>query len=253
MHKFLFLLLIIGFTKSVQAENSTKDIFNDSIVTPIIIAPHETQVESYSTKGIPILKLLLKTQHQYHTSSYLILYTSHLKKKTLTVILDSLKTDGPLHTSPGPAIAFIDLPKNINSLTLIHGKKEDHYEVIINKEYIELKKKKGSFSSLKYSKLYKYPKNSYIIKSNNSEGTNSFSALLSMLDAQSHKLKDDGINPFNQNFSWYPREESPIIYTYKNKKQFKKVMNWLKLNSTSEMQAFVLTWKNEYIPLPEAE
>ena len=131
---------------------------NNSITSEIIFYPTENY-ENYNTISTPDLKLHFMTTDTYWGG--ILFYTKFIEKNELIIRFDSIQTTMTASLEPRSATANVNLPDNINKISLINGHFVDKYDVSISKEKVEIDSIVKNFTDVINDKIFRYPENTF--------------------------------------------------------------------------------------------
>jgi len=166
MKKLSIFSIVLLIIYSCEKDNPKTDIdysifiSSDSITTGINFYPLETY-ESYNSIGKPDLKLYFSSTKCYMGGSYQLAVSKFIENNELIVRFDSIQGSQFGFLEPTTADAYIDLPENINRISLINGHIIDKYEVFISKEKVEIDSIVKNYTDVIYSKIFRYPENTF--------------------------------------------------------------------------------------------
>ncbi len=158
------LMLMLVF---VSCEDDYTDIYseyitNNSIETDFMFYPIETY-EIYNEVDTAELRLRFNSTLMFPVGNNPISTSSFIENNELIIRFDSIPEIGGI-TTPGPASTEIELPENIDRLVLINGSIVDLYHVDVTKEYVDVKPIGKNYTQLQYSKIFRYPENTFVYK-----------------------------------------------------------------------------------------
>jgi len=156
MKKLILLSIALLIIFSCEKDNPT-DISYNPLESEIYFYPIELY-ENYDIVDAPDLKLVLMTES--YIGGGILHCTKSVVNHELRVRLNGVE-NSPWFIEPAPAIAYLDLPENVNKITLINGDQVDKYDVFISEEKVEIDSIVKNYTVLIYDKIFRYPENTF--------------------------------------------------------------------------------------------
>ena len=256
-HIYLILILfipLIACEKENDNNEYTEYLSENSVSTEIDFFPVELYEHYYET-DTPSLKIHFITSEIFPCINYHLASTQFIKENELIVRFDSIQKYTICLTAIGPAEAYVDLPNGITSLVLINGQTIDRYQVSITDEIVEINPITESYTTLKYTKTFRYPVNTFAyICGTNLDNTHLYHDFLNiLLDSTSvieYKFNGDGRIPYPDSSSGHWSDNASKFFKYENVSEFDKVGELLKnfthanISPNDGVGISLLSWDN---------
>lgn len=248
MKKLLTLVLlgltIMGCSSDDDVTINTSDyseyIIENSISTDINFMAEEIYSD-FENSQTPLLKLKFITEEQFPCVNYGLKTTEFLNENELIVRFEEILEPVGCYTAIGPAISYIDLPENINKLTLINGNVIDKYSVDINIEKITINLIENDFSISLYDKTFRIPENSFAyVCGTNTNNINIYNDFLSILEQNNSftefEFNGEGRIPYPETSSGHWVNHPSKFFIYSNLAEFENLENILNDYSTQNIE-----------------
>lgn len=186
MKKIVLLLIsIFSFGCSSNEDNLEGEyaqyINSNSIASAIQFMPEEVYPD-YTVPQNPSLRLKLITKEIFPCINYGLVTSEFINGTELIVRFEKIVSSVVCLTAIGPAVKYVDLPKNINKLTFINGKTIDQYNVTIDDQKVTINLIESNFTSSLYDSTFRYPENSFAyICGTNTDNTIVYTDFLNVL------------------------------------------------------------------------
>ena len=245
-----FLLILFSCTENTIVSDDYSDFISDkNLNTDIEFFPAEVYL--YSEIENPKLVLKFQTTASYPCINYSIEISTYELDDELIVRFEDVSIGEICFTAVGPASVETILPINTGKVVLINGDKIDIYEVEITNKEVKFETVNNSFTKIKYSKIFRYPENSFEYScDNNEKNLHLFNAFLDSLNSSTNlkefDFKGDGRIPYGIN----SEEEVTKYFIYKNETDFELVGNMFRkfINENSKKEDYIyirlVNWRN---------
>ncbi len=208
---------------TVTGTDYTEYTGSDSIESWISFYPAE-KYAGYKSVGKPELKLRFVTGKNFSGIKHHLACTKFIEKNELIVRFDSIQNDMTPFLETRPADAYVDLPENVNTITLINGHAIDKYEVIVTETKVEVYSIVNNHTSVFYDKIFRYPENTFIVAGwPKSTDENLYTDFLSIL---SNEISLVGYEFHGEGKIPYPYYDNPVtdcnaaVFEYANESDF---------------------------------
>ncbi|MDC8004092.1 hypothetical protein POV27_08505 [Aureisphaera galaxeae] len=169
MRKIVYGLLLSVTILSCTSDDGANDsednyasfLSDTSIETDIDFMPEETYEVFDGTPQVPSLKLKLVTTEIYPCVNYTLATTTFVRDTELIVRFDEVIEPVFCLTAIGPAGVYLDLPEDIERITLINGESIDKYTIETNMDKVEIRLIERNFTNLLFENTFRLPENSF--------------------------------------------------------------------------------------------
>lgn len=177
----LFAILILGCTTNDDnTEGYNQYITGDTVAVTVNFMP----VEMYDTNTTetPKLRLMLASTEMFPCVNYSLNTSIFTNGNELIIRFNTIEEPNICFTSIGPAMAYVDLAENIDTVTFINGFDIDTYSVTVNTEAVAINSPDGTFTHANVANTFRYPENSFaFVCGTNTTNTAIYNDFLSIL------------------------------------------------------------------------
>lgn len=264
MEKYILLILISILTlscnsnKTELSENPINDyseyINTNSISSDIEFMPEELYENSTETQS-PTLQLRFATTEIFTCVNYSIVTTKFVRENELIIRFDELLEPSVCLNAFGPAISYINLPENINKLTLINGEIIDTYSIEINNQQVIISVIENNFTNSLYNRTFRYPENTFAyVCGTNIDNTNLYDDFSNILinnpSFMAYEFEGEGRIPYPKNSSGHWVNNPSLYFKYNNKTDFDALEQLLNnfttenIRPNSGVSISLISWDN---------
>jgi len=255
---FLFLITIISACETsgnFPIGNYQSFIGDKSVDSEIGFNPAE--VFDNSEVAPATLKINFATIKQYPCFNYDLLTTVTSQQDELIIRFDDVEIGPVCLTAIGPARTSVMLPEKTKYLVLINGTDIDEYEIDITEQEINLIPQSTSFSQLNYTKIFRYPKDSFALMcGTNIDNTHLcgdfYNILADSVDISEFEFHGDGKIPYPDSTSGNWRNNASLFFTYSSFEEYIKAGNLLEnfsinnLTPNDGVSIYMSSWNNKH-------
>jgi hypothetical protein len=246
--KKLWTLALLGLTllgcnsENIEMYTSAYSgyITDNKIETDIHFMPMEVYPDVKAPQK-PIMKLKLLTEKQFPCINYGLKTTQFQQGNELIVRFDEIIQAEICLTALGPAVTYIDLPENINKLTLINGNVIDRYAVDINAEKMNITLIEEHFTKSLHEKTFRVPENSFAyVCGTNTTNTNIYGDFLAILkqnpNFKEFEFQGEGRIPYPETANGHWVNHPSKFFIYSNPSDYTNLQNVLTNYSKQNIQ-----------------
>ncbi len=252
---FGFLIISCNSDDEINVDDYSEYITENSIATDINFMAEEIYSD-LETPQTPSLKLKLITEEQFPCVNYGLSTTEFFNGNELIIRFDGIAEPEGCYTAIGPAISYVDLPENINKLTLINGNVIDRYSVEINEEKVNVTLIENNFTNSLYNKTFRIPENSFAyVCGTNTTNTNIYNDFFSILEQNNSftefEFIGEGRIPYPETSSGHWVNHPSKFFIYSNPTEFENLDNVLNnfssqyIEQNSGVTIAIYGWNNK--------
>ncbi len=259
MKKIIVLIIAtitFGCNTDDQITNNTEYsefITGNLIDTDINFMPEETYKTGESQE--PLLQLKLITSENFPCINYGLSTTEFKNGNELIIRFDKIIEPTLCYTAIGPAISYIDLPKNTNTITFINGNIIDKYSIEIDQEKVAITRIENNFTSSLYNKTFRIPENSFaFVCGTNTNNTNIYDDFLAVLeqntDFEEFEFEGEGRIPYPESSDGNWVNHPSKFFIYSDFEEFSNLANILNdyasenIEENAGVSIAIYSWNN---------
>ncbi len=254
----LIILSIFIFSCNTNDEEANETEYSEFITGNLIETQINFMTEEIYTKNEtqePVLKLKLISSEIFPCINYILSTTEFTKGNELIIRFNEIIEPEICLTALGPAISYIDLPLDINKVTLINGNTIDKYSIDINEQKISVTLIENNFTTSLYDKTFRIPENSFAyVCGTNTSNTNiytDFSAIIGQNpDFTEFEFEGEGRIPYPDKTDGNWVNHPSKYYKYTDSLEFNNLANILNdyslqnIEENSGVTISIYSWNN---------
>jgi len=249
------LIVSVLFLSILMGCSSNEDIFPETgIASDINFMPEEIY-ENFNDPNPPILKLKFVTAEIFPCINFSIDITKSIEGNQLSLRFNKIEKSPLCFTALGPAITYIELPENIETLVFINRGKIDRYSVETTNEQVVISTIEKNFTNLLHDKTFRYPENTFAYTcGTNTDNVYIYNEFLDLLrqtpSLTEHTFTGDGRIPFRDSSDGHWVDNPSRYFKYTNEVDFNNLKQVLKdyaaqhITPSSGVTISLVSWDN---------